>query len=485
MRMFEYKSISIENLYINPENYRYINDAYDETSAIIYMFNLTTGTPTKEMINLSKDIVEDGLNPFEMPIVCYDEDLEKYVVYDGNRRITCIKLMTQYKNNDEILRSIPSVNEIYELEYSDVEIQCVIYNNSDDAKHFLDKIHKDVNDGIGRKQWDYQAKMKANAVNGNKSKTYAIVEFVKGHTDTEKSLIIAMDTHRWISKLERVVGFAKFKEAYNITFDSSNSLVYKDSEKHVLFMMSKLISDLIQNTATNNFRFKNDFDNYILNLDVEFKTQVSKNTPEVSTAPPVADIPKPADITPNTEGSENVSTDESVGNDTCASTPEELPAAGQPRSISKQHLAEKAALRLGKNYTINDYSCLNEKGKQMLVELESLNIKDYPFATAALCRALLECVIKLWIDAESGTTFSSKTLSSTYNVCLTSLRNKKIIDDKEHKVLTAQINKENYIDLLNTWIHSDTSACVSEANLTSGWKNTRLLVEKYIDTHKK
>ena len=61
-----------------PKTYRYINDANDETSAIIYMFNVTTGSPTKEMINLSKDIVEDGLNPFEVPMVCCDEDLEKY-----------------------------------------------------------------------------------------------------------------------------------------------------------------------------------------------------------------------------------------------------------------------------------------------------------------------------------------------------------------------------------------------------------------------
>ena len=61
---------------------------------------------------------------------------------------------------------------------------------------------------------------------------------------------------------------------------------------------------------------------------------------------------------------------------------------------------------------------------------------------------------------------------------------KNIIDNKEHSVLKAQVNKEDYITLLNTWIHSDTSACVSETNLVSGWKNTRLLIEKYIDTHK-
>ena len=75
------KEIAINELYINPENYRYINDVENEVNAIMSMFNVTTGTPTKEMLNLSKDIVEDGLNPFKMPIVCFDEDLKKYVVY--------------------------------------------------------------------------------------------------------------------------------------------------------------------------------------------------------------------------------------------------------------------------------------------------------------------------------------------------------------------------------------------------------------------
>lgn len=230
MREYEYKVISINELYVNPENYRYINDASDEIDAIICMFNVTTGTPTKEMLNLSKDIVEDGLNPFEMPIVCFDEDLGKYVVYEGNRRVTCIKLMTQYKNNDKILEKVPFVNEIYKLECNINEIQCVVYYNSDDAKHFLSKIHQDINGGVGRKQWDYQAKMKANTAIGNKSRAYSIVEFLKENPNTDQSLIKEMDTNRWISKLERVVGFAKFKEAYNITFNENNSITYKDKE---------------------------------------------------------------------------------------------------------------------------------------------------------------------------------------------------------------------------------------------------------------
>ena len=34
-------------------------------------------------------------------------------------------------------------------------------------------------------------------------------------------------------------------------------------------------------------------------------------------------------------------------------------------------------------------------------------------------------------------------------------------------------------------MHADTEACVSETVLVSGWKNVRLLIEKYIEMYKK
>lgn len=486
MKKYEYKRLDITELYVNPENYRYINDADGEIDAIISLFNVTTGTPEKEMCNLAKDILEDGLNPFEMPLVCFDDDLNKYVVYDGNRRITCIKLMTQYKNNQEILSEVPSVADIYKLDYNDTEIQCVVCYNSDDAKQYLYKIHQDINDGIGRKQWDSYAKKKANAANGNRSKTYAIVEYLKSNPLTSKDLIKDMDSNRWISKLERVVGFAKFKETYNITFTSDNSMSCADTDEQVLLMLSKLVYDIIHNSATNNFRFKNDFENYVSKLDDNFKTKVPKKdegSPKESTKNKehtIENVSVHEDSSPN-----DVSNGEMAGSSSTQGKQIEIPAAGNPRSIPKRYLVDKAALRLGKEYNIDEYNCLNEKGKEMLVELESLNIKEYPFATAALCRAVIECILKLWIDAEGGATFQSMNLTGTYNGCINALRAKNIIDNREHSILKAPLKDEEYITLLNTWIHSDTSACVSETNLVSGWKNARLLIEKYIDTYKK
>ena len=50
-----YEMISIEDLYVNPENDRYINDSEDEISAMIDMFRVANGNPRVEMVNLAED----------------------------------------------------------------------------------------------------------------------------------------------------------------------------------------------------------------------------------------------------------------------------------------------------------------------------------------------------------------------------------------------------------------------------------------------
>ena len=81
MRNYSYKTLDITELYVNPDNYRYVEEVQDEISAIIAMFKVNVGDAKKEMINLANDIITDGLNPFEMPIVCFDDEIAWIVGY--------------------------------------------------------------------------------------------------------------------------------------------------------------------------------------------------------------------------------------------------------------------------------------------------------------------------------------------------------------------------------------------------------------------
>lgn len=121
-----------------------------------------------------------------------------------------------------------------------------------------------------------QAKMKANAIAGNRTEAYAIVEFLKKNPNTSVELIDMINHNRWISKLQRVVEFSVFKETYNIRFDNNKNISYLDVEEQVLKMLSKLVYDVITKSATGNFRHKKDFQEYVDRLPDEYKTQVKR-----------------------------------------------------------------------------------------------------------------------------------------------------------------------------------------------------------------
>lgn len=118
---------------------------------------------------------------------------------------------------------------------------------------------------------------------------------------------------------------------------------------------------------------------------------------------------KPSNGAKNSNGAENGT---SGGEDDAAKNNQKKEdndtGVGKPKNIPRKHAQINEALVLCKNYDYSEYECLNEKGKEMMVELESLNIKDYPVAAVALCRCLLEYTLKLWLTEQGGNFNSGK-----------------------------------------------------------------------------
>jgi ParB-like chromosome segregation protein Spo0J len=82
-----YRNLLLDQLAINRANDRH-GELENETAAVAWLFN----NFEQHMRNLAKDIVETG-QLFEPPLVFPDGD--KFVVFDGNRRVTCLKLLDQ------------------------------------------------------------------------------------------------------------------------------------------------------------------------------------------------------------------------------------------------------------------------------------------------------------------------------------------------------------------------------------------------------
>jgi len=80
-----YRYLPLDSLAINRANDRH-GELENEMAAIAWLFN----NFELHMRNLAKDIVASA-QVFEPPLVFPDGD--KFVLFDGNRRMTCLKLL--------------------------------------------------------------------------------------------------------------------------------------------------------------------------------------------------------------------------------------------------------------------------------------------------------------------------------------------------------------------------------------------------------
>lgn len=151
-----YRNLSLDRLAINRANDRH-GELENETAAIAWLFN----NFEQHMRNLAKDIVETG-QLFEPPLVLPEGD--KFVVFDGNRRVTCLKLLDQPRRAPTI-----ELQEYFAEQRSKWQgdfphnFHCQVEHDRDHIDDILFRRHTGTQGGIGQTTWD--DRMKSNFIN--------------------------------------------------------------------------------------------------------------------------------------------------------------------------------------------------------------------------------------------------------------------------------------------------------------------------------
>jgi hypothetical protein len=145
------RNIPLNQLLVNRANDRH-GELENETAAIAWLFN----EREQHMRNLAKDIAAEG-QIYELPLVAPEGP--NFVVFDGNRRITCLKLIanprraptTQLQDFFEDLKrkwSGPIPNAV----------QCQVETDRDRIDEILYRRHTGVQAGVGQSMWDDRMK---------------------------------------------------------------------------------------------------------------------------------------------------------------------------------------------------------------------------------------------------------------------------------------------------------------------------------------
>ncbi|WP_208442466.1 ParB/Srx family N-terminal domain-containing protein, partial [Bartonella raoultii] len=138
------KKISLKKLKLDPENPR-IPTCSTEEDAI----DLLCGA--EQILELAKDIAENGISPCEKLIVL--QDREKYIAVEGNRRLVALKLLDNPSLAPKhLFWKFSQYSASRQVQIDSVE--CVIVSDRKEAKHWIETKHSGQNKGKGVKPWN-------------------------------------------------------------------------------------------------------------------------------------------------------------------------------------------------------------------------------------------------------------------------------------------------------------------------------------------
>jgi len=145
------RNLKLAALIINRANDRH-GELENETAAIAWLFNARE----PHMRNLTKDIVEKG-EIFEMPLVSPEGD--KFLVFDGNRRVTCLKLLADSRRapTADLQTFFSEQRALWKGDFPD-EISCQVEADRERVDEILFRRHTGSQSGVGQSTWDDRMK---------------------------------------------------------------------------------------------------------------------------------------------------------------------------------------------------------------------------------------------------------------------------------------------------------------------------------------
>ena len=141
-----YKKLPLSQLVVNSANDRH-GELENETSAIAWLF---THHETY-MRNLAKDMASTG-QVFEPPLVWPTD--QKYTVFDGNRRVTCLKLLIEPNRAPSV--ELQEFFKTLRAQWNGVlpkELVCQIETDRERIDDILYRRHTGTQGGVGRSPW--------------------------------------------------------------------------------------------------------------------------------------------------------------------------------------------------------------------------------------------------------------------------------------------------------------------------------------------
>jgi hypothetical protein len=421
-----YRNLTLKQLIINRANDRH-GELENETAAVAWLFN----NFEQHMCNLARDIVETG-QLFEPPLVFPQGD--KFTVFDGNRRVTCLKLLDQPRRAPtvELQEYFAGQRSKWKGDFIQV-VHCQVEHDRDRIDDILFRRHTGTQGGVGQTTWD--DRMKSNFVNRT-----GMGGGVSVADEIEKKLSSAgMLPRKKIprSTLNRLLSGETFRNRAGITVNKGQ-FEFTHDEPMALRALRRITEDLANGDVTLNDVW--DVDGKRAYLD-RLETEGLLPTAAHSLSNKEQHIPG------------------------AVTAPTALP----PRRV--QRPTKRITLIPNMFFSIA-WSGRLQRHRAIWDELQfHLNLSDHPNAISVLLRVLVELVAENYIQQTRLPTVSANdTLAKRVLRVAEDLHKKGKIDQKYFELLGKFPQKDSLLsaDTLNRYVHSPNFAPSSD-HLTALW----------------
>lgn len=420
-----YRKLPLASLVVNPANDRH-GELENETAAIAQLF----AAQEPHMRSLAKDLVAKG-EVFEPPLVFPSGD--KFVVADGNRRTTCLRLLAAPRRAPtvELQQFFADLREKWPGIFPD-KIECRIETDRDRVDDILYRRHTGVQGGIGQSTWN--DRMKNNfVIRTGKGTGLNIADEIEKRLK-EAKLLPARKIPR--SNLNRLLSAESLRNRLGISVRKGKLDIIRD-EGATVGALQRVASDLANRVITLDDIWDTESKlAYIDRLEAEGILPAIPRNP--GAAPKPAPSPPPAPPRPN-------------------------PAP--PRPMAWPHLIPDV------NYGVTWPAHL-QRHRAIWDELQyKLDLAEVPNAASVLLRVLLELAIDNYVKRRqpSGVQETDK-LSVKAGKVAANLHAAGKIDKKYLGAITKLKQGEEVIsiDTLNRYVHSPNFS-VSPEHLKMLW----------------
>jgi len=444
MNNYRIVEISVDKLLLDLENPRH--DILENQKETIREMLDDQGD---KLANLAKDIVTEGINPSELPIVIpYEDDSGEYIVLEGNRRVVALKILLepslaklgQKRSIQKLFGELSQRFNQNRLE----KLQCVAFDQREDAIHWIQLKHTGENKGIGVVSWDAESVARFNERLGKPSLALQVVQFVREHgslNDTTRKNLEDIP----ITNLARLVNDPNVRSALGLSLQNGE-LAADLPKEEVLKGLTKVVRDVAnKNINVNDIRSKSDRQGYLQAL-------------------------KPSEL---------------PGQSATTIQPWNLQSISRQSGKATAHQKKSVPLSINRKTLIPPRCVLRIKHNRInkiYKELRLLEVDEFPNATAVMLRVFLELSLDEYIKNKGISLPSDPKLYQKLQKVADHLENSGILTKQLLKPVRVASSSSSPDALFSTntlhaYVHNKDFA-PKPSDLKTTWDNMQVFMEK-------